>query len=188
MAKISDKKGGQTIKLLEKYVKRAKQLGVTNAKIIDTKTIVVANWVRLKCQYGCNGYNKYLTCPSFSPTPEYMQQVIKEYKTGLLLQIEKIPPEREDYIWQRLKRTVVKLEREIFLDGYYKAYGLSSGPCHFCKRCDTTKRCKNPYLARPSMEACGIDVYQTVRNNGWNLEVVKTRKSHCSYVSLILIE
>ncbi len=176
------------IKNKEKYVLKAREIGITNAKIIDTRTVVVANWVRLKCQFGCNGYNKYLTCPPFSPSPEYMKKVLREYKTGLLLQIEKIPPEKEDKIWRKFKGIIVKLEREIFLDGFYKAYGLSTGPCHFCKRCDITKGCVNPDLARPSMEACGIDVYQTVRNNGWKLEVVKTRKSLCSYVGLILIE
>ncbi len=181
---IKAKKSGN----FERYIQKAKDLGITNAKIIDTKTVVVANWVRLKCQFGCSGYNKYLTCPPFSPAPEYMKKVINEYRIALLLQIEKIPPEKEDYIWQKLKKAVVKLEREIFLDGYYKAYALSSGPCHFCKKCNTTKRCINPYLARPSMEACGIDVFQTVRNNGLKLEVVKTRKSLCSYISLILIE
>ncbi|MEO0156516.1 MAG: DUF2284 domain-containing protein [candidate division WOR-3 bacterium] len=172
----------------EGYVSRANKLGIPNAQIIDTKTIVVANWVRLKCQYGCSGYNKYLTCPPFSPAPEYTKKVISEYKTALLLQIDKIPPEKEDQIWQKFKRIIVKLEREIFLDGYYKAFGLSTGPCHFCKKCDITKRCVNPDFARPSMEACGIDVFQTVRNNGWKLEVVKTRQSFCSYVGLILIE
>ena len=36
-------------------------------------------------------------------------------------------------------------------------------------------------------EACGIDVYQTARNNGFKLEVVKQEDACCSYISLILI-
>jgi hypothetical protein len=38
------------------------------------------------------------------------------------------------------------------------------------------------------MEACGIDVYQTARNCGFSLDVVKSRDLPCSYISLILIE
>ena len=38
------------------------------------------------------------------------------------------------------------------------------------------------------MEACGIDVYQTARNNGLKLEVVQSTDSLCSFVSLILVE
>ena len=53
-----------------KYMKRAKDLGVKNAKIISTKSIVTAEWVRLKCQFGCGGYGRTLTCPPYSPTPE----------------------------------------------------------------------------------------------------------------------
>jgi len=175
------------VKLAE-YLKKAKSDGITKAKIIDTETIVVANWVRLKCQFGCGGYGNCLTCPPYSPTPEYTKKVLDEYTKGLLMQIEDIPPVREDKICRQFKKIVVDLEREIFLDGYYKAYGMTVGPCSFCRTCDTAKLCKHPYLARPSMEACGIDVYQTIRNNGWKLEVVKTIKSLCSYISLILIE
>jgi len=38
------------------------------------------------------------------------------------------------------------------------------------------------------MEACGIDVYQTVRNCGFELQVVKAEDSPYAYVGLILIE
>ncbi|MGB9721955.1 MAG: DUF2284 domain-containing protein [bacterium] len=96
------------MQIFKRYILKASKMGITNARIIDTRTIVVANWVRLKCQYGCNGYNKYLTCPPFSPTPEYTPEVVSEYKTALLLQIEKIPPEKEDEIWQKLKRIIKK--------------------------------------------------------------------------------
>lgn len=174
--------------ILNKYVKKALTMGATRAKIIDTRSVVVAHWVRLKCQYGCGGYGKYLTCPPYSPAPEYTKKMLGEYKKGLLMQIEDIPPAKEDKIWRKFKRIAVDLEREIFLDGYYKAYGLSVGPCSFCRVCDITKQCAHPYLARPSMEASGIDVYQTVRNNNWKLEVVRTTNSLCSYVSLILIK
>ena len=107
----------------EKYIKLAKSKGVDKVKIIDPKTVVTGNWVRLKCQFGCGGYGERLTCPPYSPMPEY-----------------------------------------------------------------TAESCRYPEKARPSMEACGIDVYKTVRNNGWKLEVVRSEQDLCSIVSLILIE
>lgn len=172
---------------LDKYVKRAKSMGISKAKIIDTKSVVVRYWVRLKCQYGCGGYNKRLTCPPYSPTPEYTKKLLSEYSKGLLMQIEDISPKKELRISRKLKRIVADLEREIFLDGYYKAFGIAAGPCRFCRTCDTTKLCKYPYKARPAMEACGIDVFQTARNNNFRLEVVKSEDSLCSFVALILI-
>jgi predicted metal-binding protein len=172
---------------MQKSVDRALSMGITKAKIINTKNVVVANWVRLKCQYGCGGYNKRLTCPPYSPKPDYTERMINEYSKALLMQIEKIPPKIEHKESQKLKKIVADMERVLFLDGYYKAFGMTSGPCRLCRACNTEKPCKYPYEARPSMEACGIDVYQTVRNSGFKLEVVKTEDSCCTYNGLIFI-
>ncbi|RLE02188.1 MAG: hypothetical protein DRJ11_07845 [Candidatus Aminicenantes bacterium] len=42
------------------------------------------------------------------------------------------------------------MEKEIFLDGYYNAFAMTTGPCRFCRSCDTTKPCKYPHQARPA--------------------------------------
>lgn len=173
---------------LATYAGRAKSLGVSRARIIDTGNVVVAHWVRVKCQYGCEGYGQYLTCPPYSPTPDYTKRMVAEYSKGLLMQLENIYPVDRPRVRVRFRGVVATLEREIFLDGYYKALGLSAGPCRFCKSCDVTEPCRHPDKARPSMEACGIDVYRTARDCGFELEVVKTDECPYSYVALILIE
>jgi len=170
------------------YEEKAKSLGVSKAEIINTKNVVLGNWVRLKCQYGCDGYGGCLTCPPYSPTPDYTKKMIGEYSKGLLMQIENISIRNRPEMRSKLQKVVVHLEREIFLDGYYKAFGLFAGPCRFCETCDTDKDCKHSDKARPAMEACGIDVYQTARNCGFELEVVKTEDCLYSYIALILIE
>lgn len=172
----------------EEYVNAALSRGITYAKIIDTKTIITDNWVRLKCQYGCGGYGKRLTCPPFSPTPEYTRKMLGEYSKALLMQITGIEPEKERTMSRTLEKIVATIERDIFLDGFYKAFGMGSGPCRLCRTCNTKKDCVYPDRARPAMEACGIDVYQTVRNNGFELEVVKTEDACCSYNGVVLIE
>ena len=78
-----------------KYVEKTLSRGMTKAKIISTKNIVVANWVRAKCQYGCGGYGKRLTCPPYSPPPDYTKKMVDEYTSALLMQIEKINPRKE---------------------------------------------------------------------------------------------
>ena len=85
------------------------------------------------------------------------------------------------------KRIAAELEREIFLAGYYKAFGLGSGPCSLCDECDLDG-CRYPHKARPSMEACGIDVYQTVRSNGFEIEVVRDRDDPQHYFGVVLVE
>lgn len=172
----------------EKYIQRAYSMGFTRAAIIDPGNIVVDNWVRLKCQYGCSGYGKRLTCPPYSPTPEFTRQTLKKYSAAILMQIGDIACDEEAGVFLNLKRTVPALEREIFLDGFPAAFGMTAGPCRLCKKCDTSQLCKNPEEARPAMEACGIDVYQTAANCGFHLEVVKTATAPCTYLSVILIE
>ena len=76
----------------------------------------------------------------------------------------------------------------MFLDGFYKAFAMACGPCNLCRSCDITAPCKFEDLARPSMEACGIDVYATLANAGFKLEVVKSIDQGCRFCGMILLE
>ncbi|MEM4230212.1 MAG: DUF2284 domain-containing protein [Thermoproteota archaeon] len=164
-------------KSLEELCEIAVKLGAAEAKVIKAGDVVVRDWVRLKCQYGCGGYGKRLTCPPYSPTPEQTRRILSGYSSAILLRFE---PELGN-----VHKIVAKLEREAFLSGYYSAFGLASGSCPFCKECNL-KSCVHPELARPSMEACGIDVYATARGAGFTIEVVKTRKEKPNYFGLLL--
>jgi len=172
---------------MDKYIKKALDNGAAVVKIIDPDKIVTAQWVRLKCRYGCDGYGKCLTCPPYSPTSDYTADMLKHYLKALLITYN-VKPEDENRLWFQINEIVAEIERDMFLDGYYKAFGMGSGPCYLCEKCDTKKPCKYPHRARPSMEACSIDVYQTVRNAGLKLEVVKSRDMPCTFCGLILIE
>jgi len=168
----------------------AKKSGVSWAKIIHPKNVVTAEWVRMKCQYGCNRYGTCLTCPPFSPTPEYTRKMLEYYSKALIMiyDIHPRPKETERRQRRKMRKDIASLEREAFLDGYYKAFGMASGPCNLCATCDTTQPCKFEDLARPSMEACGIDVYATLANAGYKLEVVKSYDQIWHYSGLILID
>jgi predicted metal-binding protein len=170
------------LKDLERLSEEAVKLGATEAKPIRTGSVVTAEWVRLKCQFGCGGYNQHLTCPPFSPTPTTTRKILGEFKWAILLKFK--PP------WPGEIRNVIKeIERKFFLLGYYKAFGLASGPCEFCEKCNVKEGiCKNPDKARPSMEACGIDVYATVRGADYSIEVMKTHNDTPTYYGLVLVE
>lgn len=114
--------------------------------------------------------------------------MIGEYAKGLLMQMENISLINRRRLDSKFPRIVADLKREIFLDGYYKAFGLAAGPWRFCKPRDTNKPYKYPHWARPSMEACGIDVSQTARNCEFELEVVRSEDFLYSLVALIFIQ
>jgi predicted metal-binding protein len=162
------------------FLNRAIELGVMEAKLISPQHVFTAEWVRRKCQYGCGGYGETLTCPPYSPTPQETRRMLDEYDTAILMHA---PSD-----WGDLKNIVVTLEREVFLSGYYKAFGMGSGPCHLCDKCNLLRGCKFPRDARPSMEACGIDVYKTARTAGYPIEVVRDYSCTQNYYGLLLIE
>lgn len=68
-----------------KYIQTIKASGAITVKPINPSKVVVSNWVRLKCQYGCDAYNTRYTCPPYSPTPDYTRQMLKEYKSAIFL-------------------------------------------------------------------------------------------------------
>lgn len=172
------------MKALEIYCKKALELGIDGVKVIDPRSIVTAEWVRMKCQFGCPGFGTSLCCPPHTPTPDVTRKVIDSYEKAILLHRRLKKGERS----KGFNETVVRLEIEIFLDGYYKAWSMGSGPCRLCKECDPNGFCKYGYESRPSMEACGIDVFKTARNNGFPIEVVRTHEEERNIYGVILVE
>lgn len=176
------------MKSIEQYCKRALEKGLEGAKVIDPRSVVTAEWVRVKCQFGCPGFGMSLCCPPFSPTPEVMQRILDSYQKAILLHQQIKSAEKKRELSKHFNEVLVDLELEIFLDGYFKAWAMGSGPCRLCKECDTQSHCKHGYRARPSMEACGIDVFTTVRQNGFPIEVVRSREDMVNIYGLILVE
>ena len=172
------------MKNMEVYCKEALEMEIDGAKMIDPRSIATAEWVRMKCQYGCPGFGMRLCCPPHTPTPDLTRKVIDSYGRAILLHQRVKKGEKK----KAFNEAVVRLEIEIFLDGYYKAWSMGSGPCRLCKECDPTGLCKHGYEARPSMEACGIDVFKTARDNGFPIEVVRTHEAERNLYGVILVE
>jgi predicted metal-binding protein len=135
--------------------------------------------VKWKCRYGCDGYGSSLLCPPHSPAPEETRKLLDEYSRGVLVHCDASTSVRP---------LVAKLERMAFLGGFYKAFGIACGPCQFCPTCAFEKGCRHADQARPAMEACGIDVFQTARAAGLPIEVVTSQSCKQNYYGLLLLE
>jgi len=173
---------------LEWLKQEAVRLGAEEAFPIPIEKVVVRDWVRLKCRYGCGSYGRRLTCPPYSPTPEEMRRVLREYEIGLLVKFGPSVVEGGAEDGVNVHEVMFKLERAAFLRGYYPAFGLACGPSTLCPECNVEEGiCRKPHMARPSMEACGIDVYATVRNIGLELRVVTSYDQKPTYFGLLLL-
>ena len=175
---------------LQPYCLKATQIGATHAKPIPSASVVTAPWVRMKCQFGCANHGKSYSCPPNTPTPEETGKLISPYRRAILFHLEVAAgPQRREKT-NRFFETVVETERELFLEGYYSAFALLAGPCNLCKECSIMKNapCVFPDKARPSMEACGIDVFQTARNNGFSIQTLRTRDQTRDLFSIVLVD
>jgi predicted metal-binding protein len=153
--------------------------GAARLRRVNPRQIPTAEWVRLKCQFGCDGYGQCLTCPPYAPTPDQTRRLLDGYSTGFLI------------YWGHEaggRKALAQMERQAFLKGWHKAFAMGSGPCELCRECDLEGPCAHPSQARPSMEACGIDVFQTARNAGFPIQVVACRRGVPDFYSLLLLE
>ncbi|MDY6853676.1 MAG: DUF2284 domain-containing protein [Thermodesulfobacteriota bacterium] len=174
------KKGSTSINRLDMLEAKARRLGFEFARVIETREVCVRSWVRVKCRFGCQRYGLCHTCPPHALDEEKMKKILLEYTHALLVQ--GIPPAK------RFHGQLLELERHLFLAGYTKTLAFGAGPCPVCPECVTDSPCRFPQKARPSMEACGVDVYTTAKRAGLNIAPVKSDHGYVKYVGLVLIQ
>ncbi|MBM3301344.1 MAG: DUF2284 domain-containing protein [Deltaproteobacteria bacterium] len=172
----------------------ANEFGFDEVRVIRTAEIVTARWVGLKCRYGCANYNTNWCCPPASPSLEATRELLSEYSMALMLRTQaknehfyRDATEKRRRQIKQWKATVA-LERRLFLMGFYKAFGLPSDTCALCKKCSYPGRCKFPNEKRPSVEACSIDVFETLRKLGRSVDLAENvNDSYNSYSVILLV-
>jgi len=155
------------------------ELGFDTVGPIEVSSIHVPEWVGAKCQFGCASYGSP-QCPPDCIKPEKTRAMLGDFSKCLLIQ--GTPPTRD------FQSKVLQAERLAFKAGYYKAFAMWAGPCNVCVECSGEERCINPKNSRPSMEASGIDVFETARRAGFSLKTLPEKDDHVKYFALLLLE
>ena len=165
--------------------------GYTDFKWIDPKEIVVAQWVRMKCVFGCGEYGRNASCPPNVPSVSECRQFFSEYGSGVIFHFQKRVERPEDrHAWTKeVNQGLTGLEREVFLLGYQKTFLLPMDSCNLCAECaGVREECEQPRTARPTPESMGMDVYSTVRRQGYPIEVLKDYTQTMNRYAFLLIE
>jgi predicted metal-binding protein len=165
--------------------------GYTDYRWIDPEEIVVSQWVRMKCLFGCNEYGKTATCPPNVPPVSECAKFFREYRMAVILHFEKDLEKPEDrFAWTRkINLKLLALEKEVFCSGFEKAFLLVMDSCNICKTCQEKKEdCVEPKMARPTPEAMGVDVYSTVRKAGYPIQVLSDYSQSMNRYAFLLIE
>jgi predicted metal-binding protein len=192
---------------------RALEHGAAKAKAFLAEKVVVDPRVRLKCSVPvCAGYRNNLMCPPNVISPDQFSLALAKYHDAILVQFKMPMPasgikkkfgdqelkqmvEDKDYLQSMVKEgrsmeeAMGKLERDAMLLGYRFAAAFGGGPCRLCDECVALTggtKCRNPWKARPAMEAVGIDVFMTAKNAGLPFEI--PAKENPVLVGLLLVD
>jgi len=165
--------------------------GFTDFRWLDAADIVVSQWVRMKCLYGCVEYGRTATCPPHTPSVAECEQFFREYRRIAVFHFEKRVDRPEDrHAWSRkLNLDLLKVEHEVFKAGYEKAFLLFLDSCNVCLECPGGQSaCKEPKLARPTADALAMYVFTTVRKIGYPIEVLSDYTQPMNRYAFLLVE
>jgi predicted metal-binding protein len=172
---------------LEKYRKRAIELGASDAKTIGMDDVIIDERVLAKCVYPkCPGYGTNVNCPPHAMSLDDTRKLISRFSHAVFVKID-VPSEHTagkqaieknlgSPYRRQISEIIAKLEAEAFHDGYHLALAFGSGSCKalLCpdKECDVLvpgKGCPHRLKARSPMEAVGMDVYTMAVRAGWDI-------------------
>lgn len=180
--------------LVGRLLEKGQEHGITSVQPFTIEQLVVANWVNLKCRYGCQKFGTSWCCPPATPAPEEARQILAEYSSALLLSGQQQctgfyrDNERKRIDTVRYWKSIVSIERLLFLEGYYKAFALVSGICSLCRQCAYPDACRFPQEKRPMIESFSIDVIGTLRNLGNKAHLARNISETFNFYGIILLE
>lgn len=163
--------------------------GFADRKWVVPSTMIVSQWVRMKCMFGCPDYGNNASCPPNVPSVSECRELLSEYSHAVLIHLVCDVPAEARKEWCRANnRALLDAEKQIFLGGHERAFLLSFDNCDLCDECVPLPRdCHLPYMRRPTMEAFAIDVYSSVRQHGYSISVKKDLTEPADRFALMLV-
>ena len=162
---------GGCIVNFDELARIAVENGATKATVIPVEKIVLSSVFRDICKSnGCGNYGRCWMCPPDVGEIDVLMDKVRSYDYGVLYQ------------------TIVEIEDSFDIEGMTagsarhaansrkiraalnpvlgeEVFHLTCGGCRGCETCAKKEGlpCRNPASAMPSMESCGIDVYNTTK-------------------------
>ena len=175
---------------LESVETLAKHYGFKDYKWISGHDVVVKQWVRFSCKFKCPTYGDKPICPPNMPSIHECERFFKEYKHIMIIRFHKKAHHRNDdkAVFKSVDESLIDFEKKLFYQGYYKVMLL---PATICARCETCAKipdqCHHKALSRPTPEALGVDVFETVKKFGYPLEVLTDYNKTMNRYSFMLV-
>ncbi len=164
---------------LDLLIAKALASGASEAKLIQARDVVFDPRSFLKCRFGCSRWGRYWTCPPHLDfTPRQFMEAYDRYTHALVIK-------SADPAAGQAASLAVEKEAMLAL-GCSFAFALVL--CVKCEECAYPEPCRHPHLARPSMDAYGIDIGKTLEPLGFEVEFDPAGKLLPAWYSMVLID
>ena len=163
----------------EPLIAKALEAGAAEAKVIAAQDVIFDPRSFLKCRFGCNRWGHYWTCPPhLDLSPRQFMEAYERYTHAILIK-------STDPVAGQEASLAVEKEAMMSL-GCSFAFALVL--CVQCEECAYPEPCRYPHLARPSMDAYGVDIGKTVEPLGFKVEFDARGQLLPSWYSMVLID
>ncbi len=163
----------------EKLAQKALALGASEAKPMRTDQVVFDPRSFLKCRFGCDRWGKYWTCPPHMDiSEEKFMAAFDRYENAIVLQCT------DPKVGQKV---TLAIEKEAMLN-HGAMFAMALVLCVKCDPCAYPEPCHFPHLARPSMDAYGIDIEKTVEPLGFKVNFDAEGSLLPAWYSMVLID
>jgi predicted metal-binding protein len=178
------------LEFIQQFIGQANKEGYTNIASVDISKIEFEESLRALCdQNACGHFNKSWTCPPACGKIEELRNKVLSFKDGILVQ--KVYTLEDSFDFEGMMEGQSNFDKLFsnmmdfnFNNNNKDHYSLKAGSCHLCETCTyPDKPCIYPDKARPSIEACGINVTSLCGSCGIPY---MNGKNTVSYVALFL--
>lgn len=191
---IQPMNNGATIRdgKLKELVQTAIELGASDAALIPTSVISVADAFAAMCQGDPACPNSGLSpgCPPHVEGPAGFRKLQQQSQYSLVIKLDvrvaELFSDARREIMRRLHCIVSQVEDAAVSAGYKEAHAFAGGSCrdlfchHFpdCPKLSREGACRYPQYARPSMSGFGINVASLMESAGWASAVASPEKAN----------
>lgn len=170
---------------LQELIQLAFELGVSDARIIPARSIVVEDRFAEMCASPqCPGYGQAPGCPPHVMKPARFRELLTRYEHALVFKIDApteilLGDERLD-VARRIHEIAATIERLAREKGYGNSKGFAAGSCRMifcsdresCVVLEKNGECRFPDQARASLSGLGVNFEELCKSVGWRFEII----------------
>lgn len=160
----------------ENLKQKAFEIGADDVYIVLPQELIFDDRAILQC-YNCKNFGKKQTCPPHKINVNF-EEMIKKYKKGLFVLVKfdsslDFAKAREQST-NKLHHILLKLEKEAFSQDNHFTTSFIGGSCKLCPNGCAEDGCRNPAMSRIPLESTGVDVVETLKKYGLELNFPAT--------------